>query len=623
MSKETNSKKISKLTKVEAYDQNMNLQKVPRSETRFIKGAYYIIDKGCVLMSDGQWYRVNHPNIIFDEATGTFKFFQDTAARPYIKDFVDGKYVIAYSSKIPTNAADNIFDLYYGGNFGNTTGMNSVYIAKVIKPMFHDEQVQKMCDCYGRRIEIYVLPIASEAVEKSGAIKEPRNGFYVPALPKIVRRLFRKPTRNQGNIYTKALQYNVSTSEYYRKKAEAGYAANTLTPSKTLLEVAEHLQGRTFGVEIETVSGQIPEDTLAKLGFLPLRDGSLDGGIEYTSIPFSGAKGLAVMKKFYTEIQNLCRVNEMCSFHVHFGGFERSKLNALTLYKLCYRLQEEMFDMIPPYKKDYRYWTSKRQTKDHCQSLKSLNLNLDRIDTNKARMKVEFNKFFEFLTEGSKENQRFNWDNRHSPKEGANKWNLNSRYFWVNFLPYAFLPQETVEFRIFNSPMDFNTALNYLLISNAILSYVEDHGDIVRDNREKITLEDVISSAYPEAFANKILDFINDKRQQYHKDFIGDNIYAEIERSNAPYEIDNLSDAQLDKRIKLLQNLPPEVEPEREAPQRMRPQRFAVNMEAIRINAEEAFHRVERENAELREQQRVNQNQVNQDDFGIFDINDE
>lgn len=543
--------------KILAFDDRLNLIEIERKLTRAISGSYYIPGKSCIKM-ENSYHRINNGKIYFNHATEEWQFGNSKLAL-FISNFTNGKINLGFTSKLDKlNTLDlsgNIpsylikpknyhYGIIYNKIWDLLDPLSQHYIEEFTKDRYLDKRIY----------------ISKEAEKKMGKNLIPYNktlkSTFVFNIPEFKIFSNVKGKNNEGLIYSKELQYSISESKDYSKEAKKQFAANQTLGSEFDELYDRYFSEKSFGLEIETLSGQIAEEDLLPLGFVPLRDGSIRGGIEYTSIPFNSGKGIAAVRDFYYHIQEQCTTHQDCSLHFHIGGFERSKLNALTLYILCYRLQEELFDIVPIYKKELRYWSSKRELKDHCQSLKSLNINIKGlIPEQRDRINEEFQKLFMFLTEGHVENENYNFRNKNFPKKGSRKWNLHSRYFFINFIPYIFFDQETIEFRIFESSLDFETTLNYLLISNSIIKFVELYGQRVRNGKEKITLESIIDEVYGGELANSIIKFINKKRANNSKDYIEANIYGEIDRQNHKYEF-GIDTPKIRKELEKLQLSP-------------------------------------------------------------------
>ena len=201
-----------------------------------------------------------------------------------------------------------------------------------------------------------------------------------------------------------------------------------------------------------------------------------------------------------------------------------------------------MFEIVPPYKRDLNYFANKRgndgRMKDHCKPLPGLALNTKRIfeeevDTPKL-INEEFGKIFEFLTEGKKQDENYNFETRRHPKEGIAKWNWDSRYYHVNMIPLLFSKSRTVEFRLHQATIHYSVMLHWFLICSSILNYAEENQDKILESREKITLLDVISPIkdVSEDIHKKLDAYIYYRRELFNNDRYRD-IYAEIVRDSA------------------------------------------------------------------------------------------
>lgn len=534
---------------VMAYDEAMNRVEVPRKNSRLITGQYYLSNKSCFKMADGVWHRVSNGKIgyICNHENGSWGFINNEMYPCLtIDDF--GNIVVGFTSEVNSN-----FKLFCF----NPMGKNAPHISENEPEKVLDEILiknSKFTNLTKTLIYNFILNnstflnneftifVTSKVLDLFGEqnisiVKH--NTLDVEVFIEASRKYenyFSKIRTISDAYYSENLQYNFADSDYYKDQALKGYDKFESRNSDYDKLYKDVFKDKTFGVEIETYRGRIKEDTCASYGMVPLRDGSLEGGIEYTSIPYGSGKGIEAMLSFYEQIQKNCITHQSCSFHVHIGGYKRTRKSSLVLYKLCQRLQEELFDIMPIYKKSLQYWNSKREVKDHCQSLKGLYIKIKDLygeEEDSEVVKKEFNKLFSFLTEGYSEDSEYNFENKNFPRKGQQKWNINSRYYWVNFIPFIFADQETVEFRIFNSPIDGEVALYYLLMSVAILNYAENHQDEVILGTNKITLEDVITNGLFEApVVNNILKFIEQCRSNNFKDYIKKDWFAEIQRQN-------------------------------------------------------------------------------------------
>lgn len=109
----------------------------------------------------------------------------------------------------------------------------------------------------------------------------------------------------------------------------------------------------TYGLEFEICSGYLPQRLLDGFGVLPCRDGSVNHtNGELVTVPYTGTKGISTVYYLTKELQKRCTVDLSCSMHIHFSGFPKSRIFTLTLYTLMCKIQDELFEMFPHYKKD-------------------------------------------------------------------------------------------------------------------------------------------------------------------------------------------------------------------------------------------------------------------------------
>lgn len=520
---------------IQAFDKNLELATTERVSCRKIENEYYIQNEACIKMPNDSWHRINNGKIVYNPSLETYVFHNYNMI-PVIYDFINGKFKVGFIENIENNVT--FLELNPLNSIKGFASNPLSFIGEFTKyfypiDIFYLENFFLKCyNVVKNNCSIYIYNSILKKVKEEIKIHV-LNNYHLALDSKILNKFYKKKII-QHKQYSRELNYNFANSNsYYKINCKKGF--DNLVIDKEELKLFNNIydnyfNNKTFGVEIETHRGTIDENNLFKFGFIPLRDGSLEGGIEYTSLPYSNGKGLAAIYEFYKILQNQTEVASNCSFHIHFGGIERTKLFCLTLYRLCYRIQEEMFDLVPIYKKELRYWNSKQRPKDHCQSLKSLALDVANIKED--GIDVEFKKIFKFLSEGIDENSEYNFDNKNYPKVNSEKWNQESRYYWINLLPFVFGKNETVEFRIFESTLDPKISLYYILISLAIISYAEKHSAIVLNNKKKITLIDIINSVFKNPYATEITSFINTRRASNLEDFYTNNIYGEINRQN-------------------------------------------------------------------------------------------
>lgn len=277
-------------------------------------------------------------------------------------------------------------------------------------------------------------------------------------------------------------------------------------------QIARLLGKKTFGLEFETGSGALQDSALGNLGLVPLIDGSLSSRsqYEYTSVVWQGAKGLHSLKKSCERLSANCGVDHNCALHIHIGTIPDDKLFVVALHSLFYRLQDEIFGMVPHYKKDERGILGKN--KDYSSPLPDLmiskNTLFEKGTTKKEYEEKLYNLYgilFNYYSCGKDMGQQYNPSNR-KPKRRKGKivknaskvvpwrqqWNCLSRYHALNIVPLLFSPAGTVEFRVHGPTLNFDKTSAWLLICNAIVRYAETYPRKILEYKEKIRLSDVI-----------------------------------------------------------------------------------------------------------------------------------
>lgn len=304
--------------------------------------------------------------------------------------------------------------------------------------------------------------------------------------------------------------------------------------SKELYKVFD---GLSFGYEEETQGGRLPEYMLYKYGIVPLKDGSITGH-EYTSIPYKDEKGLqAFIDAFANGYNSHCAVDQNCSLHYHIGNiFEKlseqdTKLLLIAIYMLYFYIQNEVWEIIPPYKRSNEYFREKKEFKDHCKPIKTLQLIYNNIynqdgSINKDQLAYWFNILFRFVNDGVAQDSTFNFKSRIHIKSGQPKWHIDSRYYSINFYNALFAPSRTVEFRAMSPTTNINKSLPWLLICVGIIRFAQKYTKEIIMHKTKFYLSDIIqefqtnfgkndlSGNYGNTIAEYLINFVDQRRAE-------------------------------------------------------------------------------------------------------------
>lgn len=297
--------------------------------------------------------------------------------------------------------------------------------------------------------------------------------------------------------------------------------------------ITEGLQ-YTFGIELETSSGFIPNFLAYKYNMKCLRDGSITGG-EYVTGVLKGDSGILQLSQITKLLNKHCKVDHKCGIHVHIGGINNNKMFNVAAYKLGLLLQDEIFSMLPRsrlFTRNSYYYNNGRNSA--CDKLKSLN-----------KLSIPFNKTDLLLDVYIDDayNEMYNWLSDSRANKPSNKVNKlckhpsgkypNSRYVWLNFVPLNFVKGEyhvsstsntkviwdkvkskqTIEFRNHSASLNFVKIRNWLLICMAFVNYVENRAvDIL--NVESLSLREVLEFSYCNNL-EYLLDYIDKRKNKF------------------------------------------------------------------------------------------------------------
>lgn len=416
-----------------------------------IAGEYYEKNVDCFNI-DGRWYRKGNPRIYFDDILGEWR-----KITPFV---VEG--ITDYDKDTETYKCGK-FEKTFEGDYYIETQYGKIVVCS--KELFN--RIPKIFD------------------KGNGCFYDKKRAYSVA---------FNEGISKHGNAYIYSFDrlYNSeSLIDIFSKVDNSKYIDKLITPDFKSSVINKY----TFGFEIETSAGIIPEYKCKELGLIPLRDGSISGH-EYTTIPMRGMDGVNLLANQMRELKNSCLINKDCSVHLHLGGFPLDESKILSLYNLCYNLQDEIGTLFPYY--IYRSGSYKSNGKDYCKQLPQ--------EMSSIRM------LYEYLAEGNASwSGDFNRPHPNDPRRDR-KWEVHSRYFYVNFINMLFGDKvKTVEFRVHNATTNIDKLVNWLYICMAILNYAENHVTV-----SGVSLMDVISYSYDSSVSDILSSYI-DKRKDYNR----------------------------------------------------------------------------------------------------------
>lgn len=251
----------------------------------------------------------------------------------------------------------------------------------------------------------------------------------------------------------------------------------------------------TYGLEIETDGGWFPEKLYYKYGAVPLKDGSI-AGTEITTLP--NKLKVDYINQFFTDLSKFTITSQNNSLHVNISGFENTTKFRVALYVLYYRLQQEINQFIPLYKRELNYLINKiGGAKDHCKPMESLGIIKKYLVEDEDALKESDKTIFRWLNEGVYDTTH-NMTTRVHIKQNSPKWEWYSRYYALNLMPLYFGKPSLsrIEYRVHSGTVNKYKTLAWCLITAAITKFVELYADRILYTKDKIDLDEIFNAVY-------------------------------------------------------------------------------------------------------------------------------
>jgi len=443
-----------------------------RKNCRNIRDKWYVKDEDCFLIN-GKWHTYTSKEITLDHETGKYK--------PISKDLVYG--VVGFKE----SDSSAILGYFTGNVYNNLT----VTIPE-----------------YGK-----VKTVNESILLQNGYIESINSGAWLLKKNLSARDLERLDKIDSQKVATNK-GYNIEDNkEEFKQKTEA-FNKYPVKISAAAMRYGKMLSGVTFGAEIETTKGIVPDHIQNRTGIVVCRDGSIKNA-EYVTVPMNGAKGLVNLKYLSSELSKRTTTGIECSLHFHIGNLSKDRLFIVALYALALRIQNEIFMMFPYYKTK---WEGIKQ-KDYNQKLRKLGIGLLKPGMKKEEYQKyvdeAYYRIFTWLNDGVPPDDNFNRVNNHHMKQ--NKWDRKQRYFWLNFMNMFFSERRTMEFRLHHCTLNGQKMVNWLFICNAVCQYAANHSDEILSSDKAITLDTVLEH-YKETFKTPHGKFLSDYLKAYVKD---------------------------------------------------------------------------------------------------------
>jgi hypothetical protein len=499
---------------------------IPKTKARRIKNEngkfeWFEQDVSCIRMPDGFWYRTTTGKIIFDWSIGKWVFVSEFSGN---KGLVEDGSFGCFSDR-----TREVTILFKKDSFSKKTVFDP--LSKHLSSVEFNER--KWNRSYA---------ISEEVAIKHGYEESLFDGMFYKLSDCAEDDLIRMKTPNIPSN-ERSNTYSLDDDRNYRSLLEDCYDNYDLTIPKSLNRFARFIPF-TWGLEIEIQNGFVPKRIREPLGYRVCRDGSLDTGQEYVSIPRIGGKGLAADKKMCYELTKRCILSNKCSVHVHFGEVRRDKLYVISLWTLFFKIQEELRKYFP----FSRTNSIREDGKIYAGLLPDLSLKVSdflKIKTDeefKARIGTEFGKIYTWLNHGhplgEQYDEKFVKETRTEIIKGkkqtqicyrvktynfttklprhavqGRKWERKERYLAMNVLNLFFSHSKTIEFRISEGTTNFDKILLYMCLNVAILKYAENFEKVF--NQKEIFVEQIIKDHFPEKESKYIIDYLEVRKTKY------------------------------------------------------------------------------------------------------------
>lgn len=444
-------------TKVQTVSGNS----VDRTKAKEIKGAFYEEHVDCFRIN-GRWYRIN---------CGLIGYNLDLKSWFLLKD-VDN---FGFETKL-------VVGKDFEGNeiFGYTKHRKELFIPVKRKEgdiFYANESLASQ--------KFGVNPVISMYAEGSG-----KHGMN-PLNPHDFPYSLKDYGMSDDTPLEEYFKKGVNNRALFAALAKSYHEVNSDKVNSKLAKQFNSVLGKlTFGVESESSNTGIAHlSLLSRAGMVCLRDGSIQG-FELVTFPHKGYNGLISQISQFGKIEKTFNYNSQCSIHIHVAGHTLSDTQLFALFCLCFRVQDEIFEFIHPYKRNIEYLKTLRH--EYSEPLKSLGViyNRDIVGKddkiNSPQFLENFAAFCKFITQGQASKVQ-------DVYQEVPKYRINSRYSWVNFVNFLKNKSSTLEFRCFPPSFDGPTIAVWALICQAIYHYGVNNSTKILSNGFHVKMDDVFN----------------------------------------------------------------------------------------------------------------------------------
>jgi hypothetical protein len=433
-------------------------------------------------------------------------------------------------------------------------GVVDIIEDKLIHGYFNNHiRYSKIMDKNGNQFYLYDPEIFKNSKEYREQLSS-GNFYHISSLPAYKFNSIILPNKN----YKYSLPYDSKgIIENNLKNYNENYNPEI---SNNIKNYAPLLENLSFGLEFETTKGYIPDRLLNKYGLIPLRDGSISG-IEYVTVPMNGEKGLQCTADILNILKERTEFDDnTCSLHLHLGNIPRTKEFILAFFKVGMKIQDEMFQMFPLYKK-YNYHI---KNKNYSAPLPTFEI-LSQLDSviNNDNIDVNFGILYKYLSMGqdfkSVGNTLDNVVSHPADPNGNQKWNCRPRYLLYNVVPLIFGNKQTIEFRIHTPTYEVNKILPFIFMNALIVNFTIRHQNAILKTKSflrDLSLSDILNNqidmydvSNKNIFRDLMYDYIEKRKNYCEKQILSGNILGTESEIPASNYINWLNNQEIKKKI--------------------------------------------------------------------------
>jgi hypothetical protein len=175
--------------------------------------------------------------------------------------------------------------------------------------------------------------------------------------------------------------------------------------------------------------------------------------------------------------------------------------------------------MFPLYKVNWENY----KEKNYCEKLPPIVATFGKKNYNRY-INNSYHDIYRFLSGGVAFGADYNRVTKTNPWPGKNKWDIKTRYHWVNFINPLFGKRDTIEFRIHTPTLNSDKVLNWVFMSAAIIRFAETRILDCIGNRP-ITFTDVLNwygdyfkTAEAKQFSQNLVNYYNNRVEYFAAD---------------------------------------------------------------------------------------------------------